>query len=147
MRVYLKKNITAYSGKDNEEDVVYSAHNEGNVCIARNYTIPKESPQHLVFKANSDAVSTIWSQATADYKDDLKTYAKILNENFPNKLKAGCYSIFIRILYAYSKSEGVQVSTLDIATLRTSVVKSVKSAMDNNFITKVDSVSELDKVM
>jgi hypothetical protein len=147
MKVYLKKNITAYSGKDGEEDVVYSSHNQGNVCIARNYTKPTQTPQHLIFKANADAIRSIWSQATALFKDDLKIYAKLLNENYPDKIKATCYSIFIKIIYAYAESEGVDVSTLDIATIRTSVVKSVKSAMDNNFISKVETTSALDNVI
>ncbi len=147
MRVFLKKNITAYSGKDSEEDVVYSAHNQGNVCIARNYTIPKECPQHLVFKANSDTIASLWAQVTTAYKNDLKTYAKLLNENFPERLKAGCYSVFIRILYAYSIGEGIQFSTMNITSLRTSSVKSVASAIDNNFISKVETSETLNQTM
>jgi len=147
MRVYLKKNITAYSGKDGEEDVIYTAHNEGNVCIAMNYTKPKESPQNLVFKSCAENAGTIWNQATADFKNDLKLYAKLLNVNFPDKIKASCYAIFVKMLHTYAKTEGVLVSTLDISGIRTSVIKSVKSAMENNCLTKVNSVIVLDKVI
>jgi len=147
MRVYLKKNITAYSGKDTEEDVIYSAHNQGNVCIARNYTKPIVTAQQLAFKANSNNLKTIWNQTTTAYKTDLRTYAGILIENFPDKLKATCFSIFVKILYAYGKSEGMQVSAMNVTTLRSSAVKNVLSAMDNNFITKVSTETALDKDM
>ena len=135
MKVFLKKNITAYSGKEGEEDVVYSAHNQGNICIAKNYTKPVECPQHLVMKANSDAIRSLWSQATAAYKADLSTFANaIADKASDSKLPGNKFTWFVKIMYSYAKSEGISVSTLDIATIRTSVFKSVKSAMDNNYI-------------
>jgi hypothetical protein len=147
MRVYLKKNITAYSGKDGEEDVVYSAHNQGNVCIAKNFTKPKEISQHLTFKANADTIRGIWAQATPAYKTDLRTYCSLFNDNFPDKLKASCYSMFIKIVYAYAKSEGIEITTLDIASLRTSVIKNVKSTIENGLLPALEVSTSLDSVI
>jgi hypothetical protein len=143
----MKKNISAYSGKDGEEDVVYASHNQGNVCIAKNYTKPKESPQHLVFKECANAISSLWDEATPAYKNDLKLYAKLLNDNLPTKIKATSFAIFVKILYAFAKSEGALVSTLEMSTLRTSIIKDIQSTMDNKFIARVNSIIPLDKVI
>ncbi len=143
MKVFLKKNITAYSGKDGEEDVVYSAHNQGNICIAKNYTKPVECPQHLVMKANSDNIRSLWASVSTAYKDDLSTYAKVIaDKTSDSKLPGNKFTWFVKILYSYAKSEGALVSTLDITTLRTSVIKSVKTAIDNNFIPEPAGLTE-----
>ena len=135
MRVYLKKNITAYSGKDGEEDVVYSAHNMGNICIAKNYTKPAITAHMLEMKANCDTISTIWNQASVGYKADILTYAKaMVNTASDCKISGNKYSWFVKLLYAYTKAEGVSFSTLTITTVRASSIKNIQGAIENGFI-------------
>ena len=53
MKVYMKKYLSAYSGKDVEEGVIYSSHNYGNVCIARTYKKPKLTDNNTNFAKNA----------------------------------------------------------------------------------------------
>ncbi len=134
MKVYLKKNITAYSGKDGEEDVVYQAHNNGNICIASNYTAPRETAQHLVFAQNGQAVKSIWSAVSAGFKNDLKSYALIYTSNNSDKTHITAYAILCKLLYAHAKALGSQVSDLEYDTLKTSAAKSINSAITAGYL-------------
>ncbi|HOQ79779.1 MAG TPA: hypothetical protein PLH63_01815, partial [Candidatus Cloacimonadota bacterium] len=107
-------NITAYSGKDKEEDVVYSSHNLGNVCIAKNYTKPKYTDQHEQFKKNAENIRTLWVAANSAFKNDLTIYAQILNINFPDKLKATSYALFVKICYAAAKMSSNPLESLSL---------------------------------
>mgnify|MGYP000896132013 CR=1 FL=1 len=134
MKVYLKKNITAYSGKDGEEDVVYQAHNNGNICIASNYTAPRETAQHLVFAQNAQTVKSLWSSVSAGFKNDLKSYALIYSTNNQDKTNVSGYAIFCKLLYSHAKALGSQVSDLEYDTLKISAAKSVNSAISAGYL-------------
>ncbi len=145
MKVTFKKAISSYSGADRANDIVFSAYNGGAVCIARDYTKPKEMPQHLSFKANSDTIRNIWNQASAGYKANLQLYAyKYKSLLRRTQLAPSSYALFSKILYAYSKSEGIEVSTMDINSIRTSVIKSIKSTVENGYLPKVSGYATLE---
>jgi hypothetical protein len=140
MRVYMKKNITAYSGKDQEEDVVYRSLNNGNYCIAAEFTAPKEHPQFEVFRANIAVLKDLWNGASGAFKTELKSYTDKLNADraYKNLLRVSGYCLFVKMIYAYVKAEALQISGLDLVQLRTSNVKSLKSAVDSGYLPKVE---------
>lgn len=134
MKVYLKKNITAYSGKDKEEDVVYQAHNQGNICIALNYTRPRETSQQIAFGLNGKNVQSIWQSVSAGFKSDLKAYALAYSAHNEDLTHVTAYALFFKMLYAHSSSLGNSVSDLEYDTLKTSSAKSVNSAISAGYL-------------
>ena len=135
MRVYLKKNITAYSGKDKEEDVVYSSHNLGNVCIAKNYTKPKTTGQHTTFALNAKNIRTLWDTASTAFKSDLTIYAHMLKVNFPDKLKATSYALFVKICYGVAEMTGNPLVNLSLSDFDSMSVASISGLMKNQVLT------------
>lgn len=140
MRVFMKKNITAYSGKDQEQDVVYRSLNNGNYCIAAEFTAPVNHPQHGVFSANSAVVRTLWNSVNDPYKAEMKIYAQKHSADlvYHNKLRVSAYCVFIKMIYAYAKAGALNVADLTYATISASVIKNIKGAVDAGHLEKVD---------
>lgn len=147
MKIYFEKNITSISGKDLAENVIYSSLREGNLCYARKYVYPTLTPNNEKFGDNGANIRALWGQATNAYKNDLRTYALRENQGQYWQTKKANYSWFCKIVYAYAKSEGLDVSTLTIIQLRTSPIKDVKGAIDNSYIKTVPDFEELDSLI
>jgi len=139
----MKKNITAYSGKDKEEDVVYSSHNLGNVCIAKNYTKPKQTYQHTLFMENAGCIKALWDAASTAYKEDLSHYAHTLNINFPDKLKITSYALFVKICYAVSKATTISLRAFNLGTFATAHADTIAATMARGFIYYMKSCENL----
>lgn len=147
MKIYFEKNITSISGKDLAENVIYSSLREGNICYARKYVYPTLTPNNERFGENGTNLRNLWSQATTAYKNDLRTYATRENQGQYWETKKANYSWFCKIIYAYAKSEGTDVSLIQITDLRTSAIKDVKGAIDNGFLKQVPDYAELDSTI
>ncbi len=147
MKVYLKKNISAYSGKDGEDDVVYHAHKNGNICIASNYVMPRLMAHHLTFASNGKTIKNIWSLVSTAYKNDMKSYAVVYSRSHPDKTNINGYVIFCKLLYSYAKALGVQVSDLEYDTLKSSAVKSIHFAISEGYLPEYDFSFDLNSNM
>jgi len=134
MKVKFKKNIDSYSGKDKEEGIVYSAHNNGTICIAKNYTKPKTTDEQVNFGNKMSVVRGLWVQVSDGYKADLKDYSHKYSMADQTKLGTACYSMFIKLMYAYEKHSGISLFDMNIESLRDSDIKTVKSALENGLL-------------
>ena len=147
MKIYFEKNITAISGKDLAENVIYSSLREGNICYARKYVYPTLTPNNEKFGENGTNIRSLWAQATTAYKNDLRTYAARENQGQYWETKKANYSWFCKIIYAYAASEDIDVSMLLITDLRTSAIKDVKCTINNGFLKPVPEYAELDSTI
>ena len=143
MKIYFEKNITAISGKDLAENVIYSSIREGNLCYARKYVYPTLTVNNANLGANGINIKTLWSQATPAFKLDLKTYSQRQNQGQYWETKKSNYAWFCKLVYGYCHSEGKVPSTVDIAELRTSVAKSVGSAINNGLLPVIAEKDDL----
>lgn len=143
MKIYFEKNITAISGKDLAENVIYSSIREGNLCYARKYVYPTLTANNDTFGANGNNIKALWNSATPAYKADLRTYSQRENQGKYWETKKSNYAWFCKIVYAYCHSEGLSPSVVDIAALRSSNAKSVSSAIQNQFIPDIAEKNDL----
>ena len=143
MKVFFEKNITAISGKDLSENVIYSSIREGNLCYARKYVYPTLTTNNTTFGANGENIKALWSSATPAYKADLRVYSQRENQGKYWETKKSNYAWFCKIVYAYCHSEGLSPSVVDITALRASVVKSVKSAINNGLLPVIPEKEDL----
>ena len=137
MRVYMKKNITAYSGKDIDAGVVYSSHNNGHVCFAKNYSKPRQTDQHVLFTQYMKAIREIWNAAKDGFKADMKTYAYLVKVNLPDKLKATSYALFVKLAYAIIKEYNYAPNNVDVSMFIDEGCTNVLEAINSGFLWQV----------
>ncbi len=149
MKTFMKKNITAYSGKDAMQDVVYRSLNEGSICIAAEYTKMRPTLQNKVIADNMVIIKSIWKSCSEEFKADLADYTKKLNiqRKFDYLPAVNRFGLFVKALYAYAKLNISNVSDLEYSVLKTSVVKNVLGMIDNDCLEKISDYGDLTALM
>ncbi len=114
MRISYKYGIRTISGK--LDDLVHSAWNKGRVAIGRIFVMPTLVAQHFLFRDVKQNIASIWDECSANFKEDLKTYALrripyYTAEQIPAYAN---YAHFIRFLYNFSKAEeGIDLAEMN----------------------------------
>lgn len=146
MKVKFKYGIATYSGKLDE--MVYGSYRDGKLCIGREFVYPRLTENNAILGGVGVNLAILWATGSEAFKADMKTYAQRNGtENVPKtKLPPNSYALWIRMIYAWAEDNpSVDLSTLnsedfDIAG---SDVSSVKNAVDNDYLPKVNDYSQL----
>ena len=148
MKVIFKYGISTYSGTIDQ--MVYGSYRDGKLCIGREYVYPRLTEYNELLGSIAKNLSTLYAAASVDYKADLKTYCQRNgSENVPKtKLPPTAYAIFIKLMYAWQKSdpEHVDLASLtesDIGTLGQGIVDTLKSAIDSDLLASVSDHADL----
>jgi len=149
MKVYMKKNITAYSGLDRDEHVVYNSFNEGNVCTTRKTFEYVPTAHTAVFSDQMNHIQDLWNLAGNPFKAELKKYEiKRRKLYLNNQLRGGGnYGIFLKMIFAYAKAQNADVLSLQIVDLKQSSIKSIAEAVNAEILPKVDGYELMTAVM
>ena len=145
MKVYMKKYLSAYSGKDVEEGVIYSSHNYGNVCIARTYKKPKLTDNNTNFAKNAKQCKLLWDNVSESFKVEMKIYAQLLSIDFPEKIKASSYPLFVGLVYKLASSLDVMACELNVEDLYENGAGSIAEAAESGYLIYVQNVEALTK--
>ena len=147
MKVHFHYGIKTYSGK--LDDIVFTMHNNKEICIARRYVIPKPGPAQSNFKTVATNLKTLWLAVKAGYKSDLALYAVQFNNMRPDNCNVGTYSLFVKILYAAQKEAEFDLRTCTYTDISasTSAVSTVKKAIEAGYLPSVKITTALTQAM
>jgi hypothetical protein len=127
MKVTLKYNLSSYSGTLN--DMTYGSYKDGAVCIGRKWVQPATTPQQGELGKIAINLSDIYSEASAEWKADLKIYARKYGMEITpkNQLGPSGYALYVKMMYAWAASDPEHVtldslSLTDIQTLEAPVL-------------------------
>lgn len=147
MKVKFKFGIETYSGT--VDSMVYGSYNDDKLCLGREYVYPRLTEQNALVGSVAENLSALWKEASVDYKDDLKDYARRnASANVPkSQLAPTCYALFIKLMYAWQESDPdhvdlLSVSSADIQTTG-NPVQTIKDCIDNGFLQTVGNYEEL----
>ena len=128
MKAILKYGISAYSGTI--DDITFAAFKEGAVCIARKWVIPKPTPQNAELGSSTANLATIYADASAGFKADLKTFSELNGERkiYRKKISPSAYALFTKMMYAFAEDQGISV---DLKTITLNDIQSLFSDLDN----------------
>lgn len=137
MKTILKKNILAYSGKDQTQGVIYSFMSYERNCIAKNpiahYMI---KPENNLFKTNTQIIAQLWKSCSPLFKTDLQNYVKSLN--LKNKAlhvsKTNSYHLFVKIMYKVSKNYHFELNDEMLLFLKQNELDTVQSLIINGYL-------------
>ena len=146
MKVVFKYGIATYSGLIDE--MVYGSYRDDKLCIGRDYVYPRLTANNALVGSVGKNLAELWSNASAEYKADLKTYAQRNGmENVPKtQLPPTNYALWIKLMYAWAdENPSVDLKTLTAEDfgITGSAVSTVKNAIDNGYLDKVSMYDDL----
>ncbi len=150
MKVKFKYGIATYSGTIDE--MVYGSYNDDKLCIGREYVYPRLTEQNTAVGSVGKNLALVWAEASAGWKEDLKTYAqRNKTENVPKtELAPGTYALYIKLMYAWQESDPdhvdlASVTSGDVDTLGTKI-QTVKACVDNEMLPHIADADDLTQV-
>ncbi|MDD2650842.1 MAG: hypothetical protein RBS16_09445 [Candidatus Cloacimonadales bacterium] len=143
MKVYLKNRISAYSGKDKKQKVVYAAYNYGDVCIAKNYTKPRITKQNIRFSKNSNSIVELWRGANQHYKAEFAIYANIVKQHYPEMVKASSYAYFCKIVYVIADKLKIEPCEVNFDDFEQLGLATVAKAMNQKILEYMEPCESL----
>lgn len=114
MKTKFKYGISAYSGTI--DDMTFASYKNGRVCVARKYYKPRSTEQNAIMAAEMKNIRKLYSLVSEEYLEDLRTYAYYysLKERQTPKLQANSFAIFVKLLYAFRKTDPVNIDLSSI---------------------------------
>ncbi|PKN75021.1 MAG: hypothetical protein CVU49_06135 [Candidatus Cloacimonetes bacterium HGW-Cloacimonetes-2] len=147
MKVTLKYNLSSYSGTLN--DMTYGSYKDGAVCIGRKWVQPATTPQQGELGKIAINLSDIYSEASAEWKADLKIYARKYGMEITpkNQLGPSGYALYVKMMYAWAASDPEHVtldslSLTDIQTLEAPVL-SIADAVAEELLPRTSNCDAL----
>lgn len=147
MKVLFKKNIKSYSGKN--DDVVYESCRKGNVCLGRDYVVPKYTTNNQRIGAVAKNLAVVYANAATGYKADLKKYAERNGQENVSRyeLIPGMYPLFNKMMYVWAKTDPTHidltaVTVADIVTMDAEVMN-IERAIDAGYLKKISEYNDL----
>ena len=137
MKVYFEKNITAISGKDLAEKVIFSSINDGNLCYARKYVRPRETEQNINFGLDGQKIKEKWAIASSGFKNDLKKYGELAHQGEYWKQQLNNYSVYCKAVFAKAADLGTEVRELADTVFTTGSISTVKNMQDAGYLPAV----------
>jgi hypothetical protein len=139
MKVHFKRAMDGYSGKS--DDAVYYYHPRLNLCLVRDYVIPKESTATVRFKAVMANLKQI--QPSEGYKRNLKDYLLQYNQlkDYQHKPMLTWNNLYVKLMFAMEKAlPGVDLTTLTRQQIEQDVLpcRSVKAAVEAGLLPVVE---------
>ena len=147
MKVKFKYGIQTYSGKIDE--MVYGSFRNDNLCIGREFVYPTLTDNNHALGSSMKNLAGIFHHISPTYAADLKKYAtRNGQENVAkDKLIPTCFSLFIKMLYAWQKSdpEHVDLTTVTIADIGSldADVSTIKRAVEAGFLPHISVYTDL----
>mgnify|MGYP000875707502 CR=1 FL=1 len=146
MKVRFKYGIRTYSGT--ADDMTYCSYRKGTVCIGRKHTSPRITAQNTSMGVIMKNLAKVYSECSAGYKAELKTYASKYEALVPkNKVAPGAYPIFVKMMFLFAEldAEHIDLATIthsDLLTVGTDI-QSVADAVANSYLPNVSGADEL----
>ncbi|MDD3144286.1 MAG: hypothetical protein PHG32_08835 [Candidatus Cloacimonetes bacterium] len=146
MKVKFKYAIRTYSGTIDE--MVYGSYRDDKLCIGREYVYPRLTTNNALVGSVGSNLATLWANASAEYKADLKEYGlRNGSQNIPKtQLPPTNYALWIKLMYAWHEDNpSVDLSTLTVEDfeLGGASVSTVKNAIDNGYLDPVSVYDDL----
>lgn len=122
MKATFKYGIATYSGTIDE--MTYAKYNNGRVCIARKYVVPKLTNNNLELGSVASNLSSLYASISEEFKGDLRTYAYLYGKqkSAKGKLAPNCYSIYTKMMYAFGEKNS---GSVDLKTITFSDINSL----------------------
>ncbi|HNW99975.1 MAG TPA: hypothetical protein PLE74_01645 [Candidatus Cloacimonadota bacterium] len=139
MKVKFRHAVKAFHGKFKTEGLVYCRYNNGALYLTRKYPFYTPSDQnHKIGNAGRN-LGKLFRNIAVEYKNDLKTYAKLLVNytDLSEKLPASCYVLFTKMMYGLQKKvPEIDLSTLTLDDILNNEypVRNVVEAMQNGLL-------------
>lgn len=147
MKVTFSYPTRTLSGK--QDDTVFGSYRNDNLCLARKYVYPEITEHNHIVGSIVKNLAVVYSEASPDYVQDLKTYAKRNGkENVPNnQIVPQTYSLFIKMMYNWQKSDPTHVdlaavTIADIVALDADV-RTIARAVSAGFLPNVSVSADL----
>jgi len=119
------------------------------ICIGRRWVMPAVTPQQGTLTAISKNLRIVWSEASGDYKNDYKIYARKfrVEKLSPYVFPPRAYSIFINLMYLWydSDPQHVDLTTVTVSDIAVmdAPVKSILRAINAQFLVPVSDYEDL----
>lgn len=148
MKVYHKYAVGAYSGTI--DDSVFYATKTRTRSIMRRWVMPRLTVNNTLLGAIGANLAVLWSDGSATYKADLKTYTERYFGETPSEDgfdgNRSPYANWVRLMYAWADDNpSVDLKTLTSADLGISgsAVSTVKNAIDNGYLAPISNYADL----
>ncbi len=146
MRVNMMKPFRSFSGKMDE--LVYSAFNEGYICFSRDYVVPADTPQNANMGSIAENLATVYDSFDSGWIDNLKTYARRYGNEVLGKKKRhpAFYALYSKMWWNVHKDDPtIDLKTVTFADIQLLDIgiQTVKDAIDNGFLPKVNKYDDL----
>ena len=145
MKVTFSYPTRTLSGK--EDDTVFGAYRNNNLCLARKFVYPTITEQHHNLGSIAKNLALVYKAAANPYKADLKEYARRNGKKsyYRAKVIPSGYAIFVKMMQAWFESDPTHVDLLtvtaaDIVALDAEI-RTIARAVTAGFLPSV-SVSE-----
>jgi hypothetical protein len=105
MKVKFRHAVKAFHGSFKAEGLVYCKYNDGALYLTRKYPTYTASDQnHKIGNAGRN-LGMLFRSVSEEYKNDLKTYAKLMTNytNLEDKIPANSYAYFTKMMFALKK--------------------------------------------
>lgn len=144
MIVKFQYGIKSYSGT--LDGINYANYNERDVVVGRMIPQNREvTAAHILMGQKMIKISNLYEATTALYKADLLAYSKQMFKlkAFKGKLAGNGYSVFVKMIWAASKSPDnpLDIMSLTVDDLEVgsySQIETVKAAIENGLLPKVE---------
>lgn len=147
MKVTFSYPTRTLSGK--EDDTVFGAYRNNNLCLARKFVYPEITEQHHNLGSIAKNLALVYKAAAAPYKADLKAYSKRNGKKSYYKARwiPSGYAMFVKMMQAWAESDPTHVDLLtvtvaDIVALDAEV-RTISKAVDAGFLPNVKLSSDL----
>ncbi|MCB5285637.1 MAG: hypothetical protein LHW45_08625 [Candidatus Cloacimonetes bacterium] len=146
MKVKFKYAIRTYSGTIDE--MVYGSYRDDKLCIGREYVYPRLTANNEALGSVGSNLATLWANASAEYKADLKEYGlRNGSQNIPKtQLPPTNYALWIKLMYAWKEdTPSVDLATLTVEDfeLAGDTAATVKNAIDSGYLDPVSVYDDL----
>lgn len=153
MKVKFRFGIKSYSGTLDELN--YANYEDRSVVIGRMLPVNRETTsQNENLKTNAQAISEFYSVVSDGFKEDLKAYAKKMYKLAPyrKQIAGNRYTVFVKLLWAVSRQESgaIDLTSLSIDDAQIGSYEnfsSIKSAVENDLLPKVDGYEDYTNLM
>lgn len=148
MKVKFRFGIKSYSGTLDELN--YANYEDRSVVIGRMIPTNRElTAQNIDIKGKSNRISNLYLGVSEGFKTDMTAYAKKMYNLKPyrKQIAGNRYTIFMKMIWAASQAESnpLDIDSLsldDLAIGTYTTIESVKTAIDNGFLPKVDGYED-----
>lgn len=150
MKVTFKYGIRTFSGTLDE--MTFGSYRDGNLCIGRDYVIPKLTDNNTLMGSVMKNLATIYGAISTGYKTDLKLYATRRAASIPTtQLAPNGFATFVKMMYCFSDlgAGHIDLASVTYEDLETvgAEISTVALAISNGYLHTVSGADELSNLI